>query len=715
MRFIPSSVPDEEAPGADAEQEVFNRLKRAFRGSDDGIGFYRFPVVDRSGERFDREPDFLILHKEYGLVVVEVKGYDIKNIDRIVGQNWYLQGTQQSKAQPYSQARDQAFFVRSYFQREQRLCDDRGRCLIPATALVALSNITRSEWKDAGFESNPSQRVLLADDLTPSSLQQQFDNLPVNDSLSEETYRDARAILTGGEVLSKTRGSVSDVPETKKQYYEHIEYGLKRLDEEQEELGVATPDGPQQIRGIAGSGKTVLLAMKAAALHIKNPEWRIALTFHTRSLYETIETLADRFVAHYGDTERTATFEILHGWGGRGKHGLYYKLAQEADINPKNVDEAQDAFGNDLSPSELLGAIAEEVAKQGEIDGTYDAIFIDEGQDFEPGFYQMCYEALTDAKRLVWGYDEAQNLTNLTAPTPRRIFGADSTDDLPEKLDLRGQYSGNIPKSRVMRRSYRAPREVLMIAHSVGMALKNPDLQIPRITRQDGWEDIGYEVTGDFRAIGETIELQRPAEFSPHPLEKYPNAQPFVSYEEYNSKEEEIESVADQVAEDIHSEQLPPDEIMIIPLGTPRRAKNLEKNIAEALAEQDVSTIIASEGNKDVFSKPEHVTISRVTPAKGNEAAAVYILNLDAAERDTWETNPVRNRNELFVALTRTRAWCTITGTGTTDSVAAELKQTIDEVTESDHSITFPAPPQRDADIDLADLPGQQSNIDEFE
>lgn len=35
----------------------------------------------------------------------------------------------------------------------------------------------------------------------------------------------------------------------------------------------------QRIRGIAGSGKTVILCQKAALMHLKYPQWRIALVF----------------------------------------------------------------------------------------------------------------------------------------------------------------------------------------------------------------------------------------------------------------------------------------------------------------------------------------------------------------------------------------------------------------------------------------------------
>lgn len=703
MRFIPAAITNEEAPGADAEGKVFERLRTVFSGDNDGIGFYKFPVIDKAGERFEREPDFVMLHKEYGLVIIEVKGYHIEHIDQIVGQSWLLQGTSQREAQPFSQARDQGFFIQSHFTREPALRNERGNCKIPINPIVALPNITREEWTEAGHDTSPSTRVLLKEDLTPSALRAELADLPHTDTLSDDVYEAARAVLTGGEVVSGKRGETRTDPQTKREFYQHVTHGLKELDEEQRELGIGIPPGPQQIRGIAGSGKTVLLAMKAAAMHVKHPDWNIALTFHTRSLYEEIEKLVDRFVAHFSDGTRDENLEILHGWGGKTREGFYYKMAEKAGIKPLTASEAKEVFETG-DPAEQLGEAAAQLLSQADVPGIYDAILIDEGQDFEPGFYRLCYQALTDKKRLIWAYDEAQNLTNLTAPTPSKIFGADQ-DILPDELKLTGQYTGGIPKSSVMRSSYRAPRQALMIAHTMGMALKNPEAKIPRITRQDGWRDIGYEVEGDFREVGEGVTLTRPEKFSPHPLQEYPEGGPYVTSVKFEEKDAELSYVADAIVTDLEEEELDPEDILAIPLGDSIPSREFGDRLKSRLDERGIEANLVWQGNSDIFAREDQVTISRIHRAKGNEAAQVYVLNLEEVERDTWQSNPVQNRNELFVALTRSRAWCTVTGSGNTDYIFDELNGTLAETTEPDPKVTFPAPPQRDIDIETEILP----------
>jgi len=88
---------------------VWDRLKRCFTATDIGVAYYRFPIIDGQNNDLDREADFVVLHRKYGLVVIECKGYEIDHIDSIDGAKWSLSGTTQDATAPYSQARDHGF------------------------------------------------------------------------------------------------------------------------------------------------------------------------------------------------------------------------------------------------------------------------------------------------------------------------------------------------------------------------------------------------------------------------------------------------------------------------------------------------------------------------------------------------------------------------------------------------------------------------------
>jgi len=66
------------------------------------------------------------------------------------------------------------------------------------------------------------------------------------------------------------------IPDSKGAILKSIEKEIANLDQWQKMAAIETPEGPQRIRGLAGSGKTIVLALKAAYLHTQNPDWNIA-------------------------------------------------------------------------------------------------------------------------------------------------------------------------------------------------------------------------------------------------------------------------------------------------------------------------------------------------------------------------------------------------------------------------------------------------------
>ncbi len=120
-----------------------------------------------------------------------------------------------------------------------------------------------------------------------------------------------------------------------------IEKEIANLDKWQQEAAIETPDAPQRIRGLAGSGKTVVLARKAAYLHGQNPEWNIVITYNTRSLYQQLKELIRRF--YYDqclDEPNWDKIQILPAWGGQAE-GLYSIVANYYNFIPMNFADAK--------------------------------------------------------------------------------------------------------------------------------------------------------------------------------------------------------------------------------------------------------------------------------------------------------------------------------------------------------------------------------------
>lgn len=72
------------------------------------------------------------------------------------------------------------------------------------------------------------------------------------------------------------------------------------------------------------------------------------------------------------------------------------------------------------------------------------------------------------------------------------------------------------------------------------------------------------------------------------------------------------------------------------------------------------------------FHKENYVTLSTVYKAKGNESGMVYIVGTDSFEQNS---NSIKFRNRLFVAMTRTTGWLSISGVGELETIQNELNE----------------------------------------
>lgn len=111
-------------------------------------------------------------------------------------------------------------------------------------------------------------------------------------------------------------------------YLRELENSIATLDSLQSRAVIETVDGVQRIRGLAGSGKTIILALKAAYLHAQHPDWNIAVTFNTRSLKSQFIRLIDTFVSEQtGEGPIWENLQVINAWGapgGANRTGLYY-------------------------------------------------------------------------------------------------------------------------------------------------------------------------------------------------------------------------------------------------------------------------------------------------------------------------------------------------------------------------------------------------------
>ena len=479
-------------------------------------------------------------------------------------------------------------------------------------------------------------------------------------ALQEEKVSEIRSVVEGAKALSKT--SKRFVEDRSKQplaaMLQDIESTIANFDERQRNIALVDVGGPARIRGLAGSGKTVILAMKAANLHLNNPEKKILFTFFTKSLRETIKTLITKFYRVYSDSDPNwKNLQIRHSWGGRANAGVYSDACLRAHVSPHALQAAKNLAKSGETP---FAAICRELIESKKVKPYFDHILIDEGQDFPDSFYRLAFEMTKgerDQKSIVWAYDELQDIMNVKLRQPNELFGLDANNRANVDLD---RSSANLPpgatNDAVLSRAYRNQRDVLVSAHALGFGVYGQIVQM--LESAEHWEDVGYKVlTGDL-VVGSPVRVTRPDSNSPISIQDIDNF-PLIDCATLNDFDDEVAWVVAQIVE-FMTAGLNAEDILVISLDD-RYAKGYLKRISAGLAESEIASnnVIADPFNEPPFTIQGKVTLSTVYRAKGNEAAVVFAVGTDAVELRSRS-----GRNKLFTAFTRTKAWLRVSGIG---------------------------------------------------
>lgn len=697
--------------GEAGEQRVWDAVKSAFADKE-CIGYWRYPLFSKIRDS-RKEPDILIADRELSLVVIEVKSITIEQIVGVEEHQWLLENFYTDEAN-HHQAEHHLRSLLAYCDREPILLHK-----VTGRAIFALPLITEEQWQQKGFDQLPNcPPIIFQNQLGKVGLLERIQQSALavtGENIDDEQWKVMLSVISGSSILKKpSRTIVSTEAKNRASVIAALNEQHYELDLQKEHIGKDIPPGFQRLRGTAGSGKTVLLCQKAAHMHLKHPEWDIALVFFTRTLYDLVTQLVDKWLGHFTNGEvqynsNNNKLKILHAWGSKERPGLYRTICELNGRTPRTVRDT-----NEKQPIRGLTEHCKRLLEEIPIEPIFDAILIDEGQDLvaeddlkyqdKQAIYWLAYQSLRPAdpenpeqRRLIWAYDEGQSLDSLKIPTAKELFG----ENLSNLLTKGTQYTGGIKKSEVMRRCYRTPGTVLMAAQAIGMGLLRSEGMLTGITRKSDWENIGYEVTGKF-IPGQQIRLHRPSENSPNPVPEL-WGKPVLKFQIYGSRQEELTALAENILHNLVDDGLEPSrDILVIVLGSRYEAIELESYVANFLIDQGIDIYIPtalglneidpqwSHCDRDRFWMEGGVTISRVPRAKGNEADMVYVVGFDNVAANEAD---VSLRNQLFVALTRTRGWVNLSGVGEY-KMYEEMRRVI--AAGDEFSFTYKRPLKRD-------------------
>jgi len=617
------------------KDSAFKLLIDYIKTNDKNLGFgdgaclyYNLPLY-KENNLFSSYAKVLILSKEHGLILFDSddayndKTFDIEKLDIF--------------DQTYSQLLSR--FIKSPILRKKR-----GQVNFPFEQILFMPN-----YKD---DLSKHDSIYFFNEL--NLLKDILYSIKLENELQLEIFNEIRAIVEGSKALSvdlKNR-NIGEKDTTSKGYYlQKIETRIKNFDEEQNIAANIIINGPQRIRGLAGSGKTIVLAKKVATIHLQQPDAKILFTFFTKSLYDISKKLITKFYRQNADIDPNwDNIHIMHSWGGNVVSGVYSNQCKKYGLSAKKYDGKKTTFG--VACKELLEKV--------NIEAEYDYVVMDEAQDFNKYFYRLCLK-LAKNKKLVWGYDQCQNIMDTDIQDTRVTFGKDENGKYLVDFD---ETSTKLDNDIILHKCYRNPDKIIFSAFALGLGIYN-DRIIQMLENNSHWEDLGFDVVEGNSNVGDKMRIKRPIQNSPLEI---PDTESIINlkiFKEEGGFIEECKFVADRIKKDIDS-KLCPEDIMVLSLDD-KNSKNYLDTIESLLSKHygiQCNNMISKINYSDLrFYVDDNVTLTTVYKAKGNEAASVYIVGIDGIFKQD-KKDLISNRNKIFTALTRTKYWLTITGIG---------------------------------------------------
>ncbi len=348
-----------------------------------------------------RHPDFVIVHPAKGLLVLEVKDW---RIDTVVSANksdveLHTTSGPVKAINPFEQARRYMFDLMEQIQRDGQLVHPpghpyQGKSIVPYGFGVVFANITRKQF--AGTDWNevfPEDRCVFKDEMSESADAEAFRErlwrmvatrfgppltLPEFDRLRGLLFPEIRIRQIGLPLEAEPVAQDDRI--------------LAVMDLHQEQVARGLGEGHRIIRGVAGSGKTLILAFRAEFLARAASKPVLILCFANGIAGRLEDAMQARGVE---DRVQVRTF---HSW--------CYQMLKTYGIPVPSEVEYPD--WNERLAAGVRAVVAETML--GHIPGgQYDAVLIDEAHDFEPEWLSLAVKMVNpNTKAFLIAYDDMQ-------------------------------------------------------------------------------------------------------------------------------------------------------------------------------------------------------------------------------------------------------------------------------------------------------------------
>ena len=436
------------------------------------------------------KPDFVLLHPEGGVLILEVKDWTLDT--------WKIQWKTRPQAAPLPVGchgateltqRNPVEQVLNYRSEIANLyaIDTDGK---PGLADVALV-----------FPFAPRQEAISA--LAPALEHRRKSSIPIvgHDDLESATFDLA---LTA----ARTRNSPESVVRLREWLVGTAEIvttePVPLTPRQRELITTSTDSGYRRIRGAAGSGKSLVLAGRAAQLSREGKDVLVVSYNHTLNSY------LRRAAASFGMDSNQITWLGFHEWCARVMADTARWPQYQALWNEHTSQAVLDV--------ELPRAVATAIkADTDELTPRYDAILVDEGQDFLPDWWDSLRHASRPGGEMVLAADLAQDVFgHASSWTANRMSGAGFAGKWTDLGASHRMPLPLIPLARAFAKQFLPETEILFPEEprQLRINIDNCRLRWVQTTEERLVDDAVAEVERTLdEAVGSRFDLHRPGDF----------------------------------------------------------------------------------------------------------------------------------------------------------------------------------------------------------
>lgn len=602
-------------------------------------------------------PDIVLIHPLLGVLVVEVKAYEMAYIRQVEAGNITIwRDGQEQTVNPLRQAQRHMYMIRD---KVMQLALDNHRPLY--LSMVALPNISEAAWAQAGYNAAlDPHHILFADAINdPDALRKQITTF---------AHQKQMLAMMDNPLPDVLRATVLEVfgqsePQAKTLAQRHLPFTnlpqqVATLRQSPNDMLHAYSDLLKQdhwgypfvLRSVVGGGKKRVMAYQVAYTVLRHqqkcqqltlfPEDRhqmpkIVVVCLQRSLVPLLRQLIENAYQQIsGQSLSEAALTITH------LNGFIFDLTQQhSHFHYVNLNRhTRDVTARSRQFVAQLDAMTPQALDELRID----ALFVTDGQDIHPETLHLLMtlvrpDPTTNERSISIYYDDTQNIYG----NPRHIW---------QQLGM------NLGEDRAafLTQSTKTTQEIAELGINILLGAAADDHTRSEVRRLVDVQTLLEKGLIEQSMMGWRVNFAPRSHIAPH-------------IEVFHNRLEQVEWVAEIVLTLLTDQQIRPQDILILS-SYPQSFSHLERYLLQAQPDLNIQQWGGNRttNDEDLILAPDRLSMSTIVTAKGYHAPLVILMDADQIPGNA------RGRTQFFVGVTRAQQYLAVVGVKTRDTLLHE-------------------------------------------